>query len=176
MVSQTVDHDLPGGHRDCKNCVKYSCIHVEFGKSIRFNIHVGSSGKFSCSQRNISRVFSLTVQGHFIAYCRRREVVKLFRFLLSPCSMIETCNHMQLHFSLTGRNKVGGGELLNLFINLGVAVSQSLKVSVVMHSRDGQTALLVCFKRNHVTHKNNVNLSINPPVQFHLYPPMFKFV
>jgi hypothetical protein len=37
----------------------------------------------------------VTVQEHFIAYCRCRETVKLFRFLLSPYSLIGTCNSVQ---------------------------------------------------------------------------------
>jgi hypothetical protein len=34
------------------------------------------------------------VQAHFIAYCRRREAVKLFRFLLSPYRLIESFNNI----------------------------------------------------------------------------------
>jgi hypothetical protein len=37
----------------------------------------------------------MTVQEHFIAYCRYREAVKPFRFLLSPYSLIGTCNSVQ---------------------------------------------------------------------------------
>jgi hypothetical protein len=37
----------------------------------------------------------VTVQEHFIAYCRCRETVKLFRFLLSLYSLIETCSNVQ---------------------------------------------------------------------------------
>jgi hypothetical protein len=36
-----------------------------------------------------------SVQEHFIAYCRCREAVKLFRFQLSPYSLVETCNSVQ---------------------------------------------------------------------------------
>jgi hypothetical protein len=39
---------------------------------------------------------SVTVQEHFIAYCRCREAVKLFRFLLSPYSLIGTCNSAEI--------------------------------------------------------------------------------
>jgi hypothetical protein len=39
--------------------------------------------------------FVVSVQGQFKAYCRRREAVKLFRFLLSPYSLIGTCNSVQ---------------------------------------------------------------------------------
>jgi hypothetical protein len=35
----------------------------------------------------------VTVQEHFIAYCRRREAVKLFRFLLPPYSLTRTRNN-----------------------------------------------------------------------------------
>jgi hypothetical protein len=34
----------------------------------------------------------VTKQEHSIAYCRCREAVKLFRFLLSPYSLVGTCN------------------------------------------------------------------------------------
>jgi hypothetical protein len=37
----------------------------------------------------------VTVQEHCIAYCSCREAVKLFRFLLSPYSLVETCNGVQ---------------------------------------------------------------------------------
>jgi hypothetical protein len=37
----------------------------------------------------------VTVRKPFIGYCSFREVVKLFRFLLSPYSRIRTCNNMQ---------------------------------------------------------------------------------
>jgi hypothetical protein len=36
----------------------------------------------------------VTVQEHFIAHCRCREVVKLFVFVLSPYSLIATCNSL----------------------------------------------------------------------------------
>jgi hypothetical protein len=39
--------------------------------------------------------FFVSVQEHFIAYCRCREAVKLFRFLLSPYSLIGTCTSLQ---------------------------------------------------------------------------------
>jgi hypothetical protein len=35
------------------------------------------------------------VRGHFIAYCRCRQAVKLFRFLLLPYCLIGTCNSVQ---------------------------------------------------------------------------------
>jgi hypothetical protein len=38
----------------------------------------------------------MAVQEHFIAYCRCREAVNLFRFLLSPYSLIGTCNSVQI--------------------------------------------------------------------------------
>jgi hypothetical protein len=34
--------------------------------------------------------FFVTVQEHFIAYCRCREAAKLYRFLLSPYSLMGT--------------------------------------------------------------------------------------
>jgi hypothetical protein len=37
----------------------------------------------------------MTVQEYVIACCRCREAVKLFRFLLSPYSLIGTCNSVQ---------------------------------------------------------------------------------
>jgi hypothetical protein len=37
----------------------------------------------------------VTVQEHFIAYCRCREAVKLFRFLQSPVNLIGTYNSVQ---------------------------------------------------------------------------------
>jgi hypothetical protein len=38
------------------------------------------------------REFSVILQGHLAAYCRRVEGVKLFVFLLSPYRLIGTCN------------------------------------------------------------------------------------
>jgi hypothetical protein len=38
---------------------------------------------------------SVTVQEHSIAYCRCREAVELFRFLLSPYSLVGSCNSVQ---------------------------------------------------------------------------------
>jgi hypothetical protein len=37
----------------------------------------------------------VTVQEHFIAYCRCREAANLFRFLLPPKNLIGTCNFVQ---------------------------------------------------------------------------------
>jgi hypothetical protein len=37
----------------------------------------------------------MTTQEQFIVYCGCGEVVKLFRFLLSPYSLIGTCNNVQ---------------------------------------------------------------------------------
>jgi hypothetical protein len=41
------------------------------------------------------RALFITVQKHSTAYCRCREAVKLWRFLLSPYSLIGTCNSVQ---------------------------------------------------------------------------------
>jgi hypothetical protein len=35
--------------------------------------------------------FFFNLRDHFIAYCRFSEAMKLFRFLLSPCSLIGQC-------------------------------------------------------------------------------------
>ena len=46
----------------------------------------------------------MTVQTHFIAYCRCGEVAKLFWFLLSPHCLVVTCKICaKLHCLLTGR-------------------------------------------------------------------------
>jgi hypothetical protein len=44
--------------------------------------------------KHVANLF-VTLQEHFIAYCKCREVVKLFRFLLSPYSVTKTCNNVQ---------------------------------------------------------------------------------
>jgi hypothetical protein len=44
--------------------------------------------------KHLENIF-LTLQEHFIAYCRCREAVNLFRFLLSPYSLIGTCDSVQ---------------------------------------------------------------------------------
>jgi hypothetical protein len=43
----------------------------------------------------ILREIFVTVQEHFIFNCGCREAVKVFRFLLSPYSLIRTCNNVQ---------------------------------------------------------------------------------
>jgi hypothetical protein len=40
-------------------------------------------------------ILFVTVLEYVTAYCRCREAVKLFRFLLSPYSLIATCNRVQ---------------------------------------------------------------------------------
>jgi hypothetical protein len=59
----------------------------------------------------------VTVQEHSIAYCRCREAIKLFRFLLSPYSLIGTCNNVQ---NSTSHWPAEMGIRLNLCIILGV--------------------------------------------------------
>jgi hypothetical protein len=59
----------------------------------------------------------MTVQEHYIAYCRCREAVKLFRFLLSPYSLIR--------FHLQGY--VFGGELDTRYVAL--AMGRKLEVT-----------------------------------------------
>jgi hypothetical protein len=67
----------------------------------------------------------VTVQEHFIPYCRCREAVKLFRFLLPPYSLIGTCNSVQ---NCTPRRPVemwSGDKICILFY--AVAVLRSLR-------------------------------------------------
>jgi hypothetical protein len=69
----------------------------------------------------------MTVQECCIAYCRCREALKLFRFLLSPYSLIGTCNSVQkLNVMLIGR--LGGGAV-NLCIILGSRHHKNLGTS-----------------------------------------------
>jgi hypothetical protein len=63
----------------------------------------------------------VAIQEYFAACCRCIEAVKLFRFLLSPYMLVETCNSVpKLHFSLTDRD---GGR---------VVVSQSLRMPALI--------------------------------------------
>jgi hypothetical protein len=48
--------------------------------------------------------FFVSVHEHSVAYCRCREAVKLFRFLLSPYRLIGTCNSVQ---NLTAHGRTG---------------------------------------------------------------------
>jgi hypothetical protein len=41
----------------------------------------------------------VTVQEHSTGYCRCREAVQLFGFLLPPYSLVGTCNSAELYFS-----------------------------------------------------------------------------
>jgi hypothetical protein len=67
--------------------------------SVRFNdVAFGNCDNY---QQNLPE----TVQEHFIAYCSCKKAVKLFRFLLSPYSLAETCKCSELHFSLADRNE-----------------------------------------------------------------------
>jgi hypothetical protein len=62
------------------NCLNYSCIHAKFWQSqVKFD--VGAFGNIVTAAEKF-RKFFVTVQEHFEAYCRYREVVKLFRFLM----------------------------------------------------------------------------------------------
>jgi hypothetical protein len=60
------------------------------GRAVRFN--VAPLGNDCCRPPNISRNGLLRAQGPFMTYCRCKEVVKLFRFLLSLFSVTGTCN------------------------------------------------------------------------------------
>jgi hypothetical protein len=59
-------------------------------------------------------VLLVTVQEHFIAYCRCREAVKLFWFLLSLYSLSGTCSN--IHFSLTATDGGGGGGAPHFYV------------------------------------------------------------
>jgi hypothetical protein len=45
-------------------------------------------------QKHLANI-SVTIQEHFVAYCTRREAVKLFRFLLSPHGLTTVSNNVQ---------------------------------------------------------------------------------
>jgi hypothetical protein len=67
----------------------------------------------------------MTVQEHCKAYCRHRETVKLFRFLLSPYSLIGTLNSVE---NCTFRWPT---EMTGYLLFQGVAISQSLITSAI---------------------------------------------
>jgi hypothetical protein len=75
-----------------------SLISEELSKYIGYlNPHTHTHTVLALSENvaaagEIFREYFVTVQEHSIAYCRCREAVKLFRFLLSPYSLIGTCN------------------------------------------------------------------------------------
>jgi hypothetical protein len=46
-------------------------------------------------EKHFAKIF-VTVQEHVIAYCKCREAVKLFRFLLSLYILIGTCNSEEI--------------------------------------------------------------------------------
>jgi hypothetical protein len=73
----------------------------------------------------------VTVQKHFIAYCKCKEAAKLFRFLLSPYSLIGDLQQCaELHLSLTDRDGgcvnicfvVGGRGITNLLGTPGIVL------------------------------------------------------
>jgi hypothetical protein len=67
----------------------------------------------------------VTVQEHFIAYCKCREAVKLFRFLLSPYSLIGTCNNAD-------RQKCGVAQI-NVLFGGGVTKFEKPCLNRLMH-------------------------------------------
>jgi hypothetical protein len=54
----------------------------------------------------------VTVQENFIAYCRCREVIKLYRFLLSPYNLIGICNNLQNYTFLSPAEIVGSRKFI----------------------------------------------------------------
>jgi hypothetical protein len=57
-------------------------------QNVRVIVLVGVTAK---CRRNIWNIFCV-VREYFIAYCNSREAVNLFTFLLSPYSLVGTCN------------------------------------------------------------------------------------
>jgi hypothetical protein len=70
-------------------------------------------GNLSAANKTFHESF-MTLQEHFIAYCRYTEAVKLFRFMLSLYSLIWTCSNVQ---NCTA--EMGGRDHVNLYIILG---------------------------------------------------------
>lgn len=75
---------------------------------------------FSANVAALGKTF-VTVHEYFVAYCMYSEAVKLFRFLVSPYSLIETYNSAQCAL----------GELwklvyCHLFLNQSIVVTNAL--------------------------------------------------
>jgi hypothetical protein len=77
----------------------------------------------------------VTVQEHCIAYCRCREAVKLFRFLLTPYSLTGTCNHVHSCFF---RWPAQIWVLINLYVVLGLVAPL---VWVILFSRESNKCI-----------------------------------
>jgi hypothetical protein len=97
-----------GRRRVIKNHLKYNCTH-------------GACRKCSCSRRKVLRI--VIVREDLIAYCRCSKVVKLFKSILPPYSLIYICDNVQ---NCTFRwSAVLERSYLNLCIISGDALSQS---------------------------------------------------
>jgi hypothetical protein len=86
----------------------------------------------------------VTVQEHFIVYCRCREAVKLFRFLLSPCRLTGTsCPELK-----TSLERMGQTCKFTYYFGRGVTVWR-LRIPVAMYeNREGLILLYTFLIRN----------------------------
>jgi hypothetical protein len=94
VFSKTVDFHHPRGEKyskwDCWGIENYLDISIPIDSSF---LVVGKLITFLENEAAAGETFReafVTLRRHFTAYCTCREAVKLFRFLLSPCSLINS--------------------------------------------------------------------------------------